>query len=153
MDRPVGWPLPKYEHTCTFEEMRFGTCNCDRRAMAQPVAAPCTSPRSPKAPGDRTSVIGQRSEQEARFDPELKRGLERLASGQRIHLLRTALGWSQGQAAMELRISRRTVIRYEQGQHRHPWMRLSLLERLRELESFYAEQLATYLSLERRENV
>lgn len=153
MDWPDGFP-PTYEHSCTFEERRFGTCNCHRRAMTQPVVAPPGHPGSPKEPrDDRTWVADLRNQQEARFNAELKRGLERLPSGQRIHVLRTVLGWSQGQAAMELGISRRTVIRHEQGQHRHPWMRLSLLERLRELESIYAEQLATYLRLVRRENV
>jgi DNA-binding XRE family transcriptional regulator len=60
--------------------------------------------------------------------------------------LRAALGWTQRQAAVELRISRRTLIRHEQGQHLRPWMRLSLLQRLREVESEHEQQLFAHLS-------
>lgn len=154
MDQPEGFHQTYIHHTCTREELRFGTCNCRSRAVTQPVVAPSGRPGLRKERGDdRTWVADLRNQQEVRFNAELKRGLERLPSGRRIYLLRTVLGWSQGQAAMELGISRRTVIRHEQGQHTHPWMRLSLLERLRELESTYAEQLATYLRLARRESV
>lgn len=154
MDQADAFDQTHIHHTCTREELRFGTCDCYRRAMTRQVLAPSDRPRSPKEQkDDRTCAADLPSQQEARSNAEFKRGLERLPSGQRIHLLRTALGWTQGQAAMELGISRRTVIRHEHGQHRHPWIRLSLLERLRELESIYVEQLTTYLSLVRRESV
>ena len=65
--------------------------------------------------------------------------------GQQIRILRTVLGWTQQQAAMELEISRRTLIRHEQGQHRRPWMRGSLLQRLRQVESEHEQQLFAYL--------
>jgi transcriptional regulator with XRE-family HTH domain len=71
----------------------------------------------------------------------------RLLSGQRIRNLRIVLGWSQREAALQLGVSRRTIIRHEQGRNRHPWVRLSLLERLRELESTYAGELIIYLGL------
>ncbi|SRR5216683_7231983 len=71
----------------------------------------------------------------------------RLLSGQRIRNLRIVLGWSQREAALHLGVSRRTVIRHEQGRNRHPWLRLPLLLRLRELESTYAGELIVYLGL------
>ena len=66
--------------------------------------------------------------------------------GQRIRLLRTVLGWTQQQAAIELEISRRTLIRHEQGQNRRAWMRGSLLQRLRQVEIEHEQQLFAYLS-------
>jgi DNA-binding XRE family transcriptional regulator len=78
---------------------------------------------------------------------ELRRRLWGMSSGEHILALRKALGWTQEQAAAELRISRRSVIRHEQGQHLRPRMRKSLLKRLCELESDYAEQLAAHLAL------
>ena len=66
--------------------------------------------------------------------------------GQRIRLLRTVLGWTQHQAAIELEISRRTLIRHEQGQNRSARMRGSLLQRLRQVESEHEQQLFAYLS-------
>jgi DNA-binding XRE family transcriptional regulator len=78
---------------------------------------------------------------------ELRRRLWGMSSGEHIFALRKALGWTQEQAAAELGISRRSVIRHEKGQQLRPWMRKSLLKRLRELESQYAEQLAAHLTL------
>ena len=86
-----------------------------------------------------------RDELAAQFKAELRRRLQVLPSGQRIRSLRTVLGWTQSMAAEQLGISVRTVIRHEQGRNRLPWLRLPLLERLRELESIYAEQLIAYL--------
>ena len=43
----------------------------------------------------------------------------RLLSGQRIRNLRIVLGWSQREAALHLGVSRRTIIRHEQGRNRH----------------------------------
>jgi len=68
-----------------------------------------------------------------------------MSSGEHIFALRKALGWTQEQAAAELGISRRSVIRHEQGQHLRPRMRKSLEKRLRQLEADHAEQLAAYL--------
>ena len=78
---------------------------------------------------------------------ELRRRLWGMSSGEHIYALRKALGWTQKQAAAELGISRRSVIRHEQGQHLRPRMRNSLEIRLRQLESDYAEQLAAHLAL------
>src|SRR5262249_36212827 len=48
---------------------------------------------------------------------ELYRHLETLTAGQRIRMLRRARGWTQERAALELGVSRRTVIRHEGGEH------------------------------------
>jgi DNA-binding XRE family transcriptional regulator len=78
---------------------------------------------------------------------EMRRRLWGMSSGAHIRLLRTVLGWTQERAAVELGISRRSVIRHEKGQHLRPWMRISLEMRLRQLEAEYAEQLAAHLAL------
>jgi len=78
---------------------------------------------------------------------KMQRQLWGMSSGEHIRLLRKALGWTQDQAAAELGISRRSVIRHEKGQHLRPWMRSSLEMRLRQLEAEYAEQLAAHLAL------
>ena len=88
----------------------------------------------------------------AQLKAELRRQLHGMPSGQRIRYLRAVNGWTQQRAAVELGVSVRTIIRHEQGQKRHPWLRLPLLERLRELESIYAEQLIAYLGRVRREH-
>ena len=145
----MDWPdnLPRNGHTCTFQELRFGTCTCHRRAMTQPVVVASTSSGFPKQTGDdRGWVADLRDQREVQLKVELKPGLDRLPSGERIRLLRKVLEWSQERAARELGISRRTLIRHEQGKHRHPWMRLSLLVRLRQVESDHEEQLVSYLA-------
>jgi DNA-binding XRE family transcriptional regulator len=76
---------------------------------------------------------------------EMRRRLWGMSSGEHIRLLRKVLGWTQERAAVELGISRRSVIRHEQGRQRRTWMRISLETRLRELEAEYAKQLAAYL--------
>jgi len=53
--------------------------------------------------------------------------------------------WTQRQAAAELGISRRTLIRHEQGQHVRPWIRIGLLLRLRQLETDHEEEIVAYL--------
>jgi DNA-binding XRE family transcriptional regulator len=68
-----------------------------------------------------------------------------MSSGEHIRLLREALGWTQEQAAVALRISRRSVIRHEQNQHLRRRMRNSLEIRLRQLEAEYAEQLSAHV--------
>jgi transcriptional regulator with XRE-family HTH domain len=61
--------------------------------------------------------------------------------GQRIRNLRAALGWSQRQAANELGISKRTLIRYEHDQSRRRWLRYEPLRRLGQLESDRVEEI------------
>ena len=77
---------------------------------------------------------------------EMRRRLWGMSSGEHIRLLRKVLGWTQEQAAAQLGISRRSVIRHERGQHLRPWMRNSLEMRLRQLEADHAEQLAAHLA-------
>jgi DNA-binding XRE family transcriptional regulator len=77
---------------------------------------------------------------------EMRRRLWGMSSGEHIRLLRKVLGWTQEQAAAALRISRRSIIRHEQGRHLRPWMRNSLEMRLRQLEADHAEQLAAHLA-------
>jgi transcriptional regulator with XRE-family HTH domain len=81
--------------------------------------------------------------QDAILRAELNVHLERMSAGDRIRLLRRVRGWTQQRAATELGVNRRTVIRYERGQHRLPWMRLAMEHRLRELESISAELLVS----------
>jgi DNA-binding XRE family transcriptional regulator len=150
MDRPDAVPA-FVEHMCTLEERRFGTCNCWRAAQAAQAGTQIETSRAGSEPPPRQAddfrwVLAIRDEQAAQFTAELKRRLEVMPSGQRIRLLRTVLGWTQQQAAVELRISRRTLIRHEQGQHRLPWTRLSLLQRLRQVELDHEQQLFGYLS-------
>ena len=102
--------------------------------------------------GDWAWVQDLRDAPSAEFKAELWRRLQLMPSGQRIRNLRNILGWTQSMAAGQLGISVRTLIRHEQGRNRTPWMRLPLLERLRELESIYAEQLIAYLSCGGREH-
>jgi len=137
---------PAYIHTCTYEERRFGTCNCAARARAQTAERLHGRSRFPKGQADDLAwVRNLQGEQNARFKVELKLRLAQMPSGQRIRFLRAVLGWTQGRAARELGISRRSIIRHELGQHQRPRMRLSLEFRLRQLESDYAEQLAAYV--------
>jgi DNA-binding XRE family transcriptional regulator len=125
-----------------FRDMRFG-----EGKYASPSAYPRHSVFNQPAPParDYNWVQDLRDKQAAQFKAEVKCRLQVMPSGQRIRNLRDMLGWTQGQAAKELGISRRTVIRHERGQHRTPWMRLSLLQRLRRLESEHEQQLTAYL--------
>ena len=70
-----------------------------------------------------------------------------MPSGRRIYLLRRALGWTQSRVALELGISRRTVIRHEQGHTRRRWACLSLHHDLCQLEYAHAEQIIAYARL------
>jgi DNA-binding XRE family transcriptional regulator len=101
----------------------------------------------PMAPvGDFAWVQVLRDEQAAQFNSKLLRRLDSVPSGQRIRNLRVVLKWTQGTAALQLGISVRTLIRYEQGYHRTFWPRVPLLRRLRELESEHAQELIAYLT-------
>jgi DNA-binding XRE family transcriptional regulator len=90
-------------------------------------------------------------EQAAQLKAELRGRLFAMTSGQRIRNLRGLFGWTQRQAAGELGISVRTLIRHEQSQRRTPSLRLPLLLRLRELESDHADELIAYISRAGRE--
>jgi DNA-binding transcriptional regulator YiaG len=109
--------------------------------------APSSGRSRSKTPvGNFAWVQELRSEQATGFKKELLRRLDTRPSGERIRTLRAVVGWTQRRAAMELEISMRTVIRYEQGRHRPYWPPLPLLRRLRELETTYAEQIIAYLT-------
>jgi DNA-binding XRE family transcriptional regulator len=146
MDRQDPW-IRTYKHTCTPEELRFGTCKC---GQAAPAAAPTEklslSARlhQLRAEYERTQAL--RNQQPAQPIPALPQRPVLLSAGPRIRALRRALGWTQQQAAVELRISKRTVIRYERGQHRRHETRQSLSQRLCELESIYAQRLLAHRS-------
>jgi DNA-binding XRE family transcriptional regulator len=62
-----------------------------------------------------------------------------LPFGQRIRDLRRALRWTQREAAWQLGVSRRSIIRYEQG--RSAPLQAATLLALRRLESAFANQL------------
>jgi len=66
-------------------------------------------------------------------------------SGLRIRYLRNALGWNQRTAAAQLGISRRTLIRHEQGHNRTSNTRLELMLRLLELELTDANEILAYV--------
>jgi DNA-binding XRE family transcriptional regulator len=142
MDQQYPWIRP-YKHTCTPEEFRFGTCKCGQAAQA--VSPPeKLSLRARlhqlRAEYERTEAL--RNQQPAQSIP----ALPPLSAGPRIRALRRALGWTQQQAATELGISKRTVIRYERGQHRRHGTRSPLLVRLCELESVHEPRLRDYRS-------
>ena len=146
MDQQYRWISP-IRHTCTPEELRFGTCKC---GQAAPAAAPPeklslrAQLHQRMAEYERTQAL--RNQQSARSIPELPQRPILLSAGPRIRALRRALGWTQQQAAMELGVSRRTVIRHERGQHRRSETRQSLSQRLSELESIYTQRLLAHRS-------
>lgn len=146
MDRQYPWVSP-IKHTCTPEELRFGTCKCGQAAQA--VSQPEKLSLSVRlhqlrAEYERTQAL--RNQQPAQSIPALPQRPVLLFAGPRILALRRALGWTQQQAAFELGISKRTVIRYERGQHRRHESRQSLSQRLCELESIYAQRLFAHRS-------
>jgi transcriptional regulator with XRE-family HTH domain len=146
MDQQYPWIRP-YKHTCTPEELRFGTCKCGQAAPA--VSPPEKSSLSARlhqlrAEYERTEAL--RNQQPAQSIPALPQRPVLLSAGPRIRALRRALGWTQQQAAVELGISKRTVIRYERGQHRRHETRQSLSQRLCELESVHEPRLRDYRS-------
>jgi DNA-binding XRE family transcriptional regulator len=146
MDRQYPW-IRAYKHTCTPEELRFGTCKCSQVAhAAAPTEKLSLSARlhQLRAEYERTQAL--RNQQPAQPIPALPQRPVLLSAGPRIRALRRALGWTQQQAAVELRISKRTVIRYERGQHRGHGTRSSLLLRLCELESVHEPRLRDYRS-------
>ena len=145
MDQRDAWP-PTYEHTCTFEDRRFGTCHCWRDSIRSVDGSSGATEHLRQPARDSSWVQDLRDEQAAQFKVALKRHLESMPSGQRIRLLRTVCGWTQRQAAIQLGISRRTLIRHEQCWHRRSWISVSLLMRLRQVESDHVEQLLAHVS-------
>jgi DNA-binding XRE family transcriptional regulator len=146
MDQEYPWVSP-IKHTCTREELRFGTCKCGQTPhAASPPEKLSLSARlhQLRAEYERTQAL--RNQQPAQSIPALPGRPVVLSAGPRIRALRRALRWTQQQAATELRISKRTVIRYERGQHRGHGTRSSLLLRLRELESIHEPRLRDYRS-------
>ena len=141
MDQQYPWVAP-IKHTCTREEQRFGTCKCGQAAQAvSPPEKLSLSARLHQLRADYERTQALRNQQ-----PALPQRPVVLSAGPRILALRRALGWTQQQAAVELRISKRTVIRYERGFHRRAETRQSLLLRLCELESIYAQRLLAHRS-------
>jgi DNA-binding XRE family transcriptional regulator len=142
---PNGVTIP-YEHTCTMEELRFNTCGCQAAAIKAYKALHGDA----KAP-DPQIDYGQWSpvplEQEQGFFRARMLQYQMMAPCRdRLRVLRTATGWSQGELAGELGISRRSVIRYENNQHKSPWPRLAVLLRLQQLEGIYEQQLLAHFS-------
>jgi DNA-binding XRE family transcriptional regulator len=82
-------------------------------------------------------------DQRARAAQVLRNSVVGMPCGQRIRNLRMVLGWSQREAARQLGVAVRTVIRHERGES--CWLRLAMLEKLRELEAANAEELIAYL--------
>jgi DNA-binding XRE family transcriptional regulator len=140
MDGSTKRPDPKDqdEQDWRFLEGKYATA--ESRAVNPP---PARIQRARQQVGQPAWVQRIREMQDAILRAELNVHLERMSAGDRIRLLRRVRGWTQQRAAHELGVNRRTVIRYERGQHRLPWMRLSLEHRLRELESISAELLVS----------
>jgi|SRR5215471_5795391 DNA-binding XRE family transcriptional regulator len=137
--------LMRYEHesACTPEERRFGTCQCSAAAIKRHEALRVAA-QAPDRQLDQAELT------QAKQQPELIRArmLQRQVTAtchDRLRILRIATGWSQGELARQLGISRRSVIRYEKIQHRHP-PRLSVLLRLQQLEADYKQQLLAHFS-------
>jgi DNA-binding XRE family transcriptional regulator len=117
-----------------------------------PTATRREEPGPVKQTGDFAWIQAWHDEQAAKLKAELRFQLQVMPSGQRIRNLRSLLGWTQRRVAMELGISMRTVIRHERGQRRTPWLRLSLLLRLRELESDHEGKLIAFFTHTGREH-
>lgn len=113
----------------------------------RPAPAPSSTRSRPSTVSADSGWVQQlRDEQAAQFRAEVLRRLCLMPSGQRIRNLRAILGWTQRMAATQLGVSGRTLIRHERGHHRTPWLRHSLLQRLREVESDHAEELIAHLA-------
>jgi len=146
MDQEYPWVSP-IKHTCASEELRFGTCKCGQAAPAvSPPEKSSLSARLHQLTADYERTQALRNQQPAQSIPALPQRPVLLSAGPRIRALRRALCWTQQQAAVELRISKRTVIRYERGQHRGHGTHSFLLLRLCELESVHEPRLSDYRS-------
>ena len=100
-------------------------------------------------PADLAWMQQLRSAHTARFQQELLATLASRPPGLRIRYLRAVLGWSQRIAATQLGISRRTLIRHEQGHHRTSSARASLLMHLGMLELAHANEILAYVARRR----
>jgi DNA-binding XRE family transcriptional regulator len=136
----------KYEHTCTFEEMRFGTCNCRAAAIKAHKSLHGAVTESDARLDQENRLPATAEQEQSRFKAQLTQHLAAATCHDRLRFLRTATGWSQGELANELGISRRSVIRYEKGQHSCRWPRIAVLLRLQQLEGVYEQQLLAHFS-------
>jgi len=118
-------------------------------AGPRPAAPNNATPRRVTQPCEFACVDQSRSVHTARFTAELLATLASRPSGLRIRYLRNALGWNQRTAAMQLGISRRTLIRHEQGHNRTSSTRLALMLRLLELELTHANEILAYVDRRR----
>jgi len=132
------------EHSCTWEERRFGTCHC--RTVTTPADE---RSRPPAQESDRQRDYWELSPAEwnhAHLRAEFMQHLATAPCRDRLRILRTAVGWTQSELASQLGISRRSVIRYEKSRHRSPWPRRSVLLRLRQVEAEHEQQLIGHFS-------
>lgn len=84
-----------------------------------------------------------REDQRAQVAQVLRTSVVGMPYGQRIRNLRMVLGWSQREAARQLQVAVRTVIRHEREESFR--LRLPKVEKLRALEDANAEELLAYL--------
>jgi DNA-binding XRE family transcriptional regulator len=134
----------RIEHTCTWEERRFGTCHC-RPVAAQVNEHSLPSTQESHRQPDRGELAALEPNR-AHFRAEFMQHLTTVSCRDRLRILRTAVGWTQSELASQLGISRRSVIRYEKAQQRNEWPRLSVLLRLRQVEADSEQQLVGYFS-------
>ena len=135
-----------YKHTCAFEERRLGACKCRANAI-NAYKALHGDAKEPEPELDFGQFAPAPVEQEQwRFRVDVLQRLMTAPCHERLRILRTATGWSQGELAGELGISRRSVIRYENNHHKSPWPRLAVLLRLQQLEGIYEQQLLAHFT-------
>jgi DNA-binding XRE family transcriptional regulator len=137
MDRQDTVFVP-VKHTCSREEMRFGTCNCWKAANQANENRPFQG--GFRMPGG----LGWNEQESTRLKEELHRRLNSFTPGQRIRHLRHVMRWSQRRAAVEMGVSRRTLVRHEQGQYGSRWTRVAMWMRLQQLESQHADRFVAY---------
>ena len=142
-------------------ERRLGPNYCTHRGPPYPWDQPAATNAGPRpsAPDTATPRVTRTGESVCveqlssghteRFKAELLAMLASRPSGLRIRYLRNALGWNQRTAAMQLGISRRTLIRHEQGHNRTSSTRLALMLRLLELELTHANEILAYVDRRR----
>jgi DNA-binding XRE family transcriptional regulator len=134
----------RIEHSCTWEEMRFGTCRC-RPVTTQVNEHSRPSVQESHRQPDRGELAAAELNR-AHLSAEFMQHLGTVSCCDRLRILRTAVGWTQSELASQLGISRRSVIRYERAQQRSEWPRLSVLLRLRQVEADHDRQLVGYFS-------
>ena|SRR5215813_1055965 len=122
------------QYSNDYESVRFNASKGTH--VSDPTLDPMERPWQPADPPAWVQEI--RNQQALVLRVELYRHLDGMTAGQRIRMLRTVRAWTQERAALELGVSRRTIIRHE---HREHQPQFSLWERLRKLESDNAELL------------